>query len=95
MEAAIALASIVAVVITCIGAITAVSQHVRCVDAAREAARLVARGDDVSGSLLPARAAMSVNTEDGMVTVRVESSTLLPGLTVSADAVAVMESIPE
>ncbi len=38
---------------------------------------------------------MSVNTEDGMVSVRVESSTLLPGLTVSADAVAVMESIPE
>lgn len=95
MEAAIALASIVTVVVTCIGAIMAVSLHVRCVDAAREGARLVARGDEVSDVLLPKGAAMSVSERDGFVTVTVEADTALPGLTVSAEAVAVAEDLPE
>ncbi len=42
VEAAIAIASIVTVVVLCIGAIVAVSTQVRCIDAAREAARLAA-----------------------------------------------------
>lgn len=95
MEAAIALASIVTVVVTCIGAILAVSLHVRCVDAARESARLVARGDAVSEQLLPEGAAMTVSEQDGFITVRVEADTALPGLTVSAEAVAVAEERPE
>lgn len=95
MEAAIAIASVVAVVVTCIGAIMAVSLHVRCVDAAREAARLVARGDAVSDLLMPENAVMAVTEEDGFVTVRVEAGTALPGLTVSAEAVAVTETTAE
>ncbi len=91
VEAAIALASIVTVVVTCIGAILAVTQHVRCVDAAREAARLVARGGEVSDFLMPEGAVVSVSEQDGFVLARVEVSTALPGLTVGAEAVAAVE----
>lgn len=93
MEAAIAIASIVAVVVTCIGAISAVSMHVRCVDAARETARLVARGDDPpADGLAPSNARIMLSHKDGIVVVRVEADTALPGLTVRAEAAAAMES---
>ncbi|SNS50480.1 TadE family type IV pilus minor pilin [Rhodococcoides kyotonense] len=96
MEAAIAVASIVAVVVTCIGAILAVSLHVRCVDAARETARLTARGDTVSTvDLAPDGARVTVEEKDGFVTVRVEADTMLPRLTVSAEAVAALETSAE
>lgn len=91
VEAAIAIASIVAVIVMCIGAIMAVTLHVRCVDAAREAARLVARGDEVSQVLLPGEAALTVSEADGFVSARVSADTKLPGLTVSAEAVAALE----
>ncbi len=93
MEAAIGIASIVAVVVMCIGAIMAVSVHVRCVDGAREVARLVARGDQVeaASALVPGGARISVSERDGFVTARVEADTALPGLTVSAEAVAALE----
>ncbi len=93
VEAAIAIASIVAVVVTCIGAILAVSMHVRCVDAAREAARLAARGDAVSvaQAVAPEGAQITVTEHDGFVTARVQSNTPLPGLTVGAEAVAAIE----
>ncbi len=91
VEAAIAIASIVAVVVTCIGAIMAVSTHIQCVDAAREAARSVARGDEVSDSVIPDGAVVTVTEDGGFVTARVQSDTTLPGLTVSAEAVAAME----
>ncbi|WP_072802933.1 TadE family type IV pilus minor pilin [Rhodococcoides yunnanense] len=95
MEAAIAIASIVAVVVTCIGAVSAVSVHVRCVDAAREAARLVARGDDAITDIAPKNARISVSEKDGFVTARVEADTALPGLTVAAEAVAALETVSE
>lgn len=46
VEAAIALAALVTVVVACVAAVMAVGTQVRCVDAAREVARLAARGDD-------------------------------------------------
>ncbi|MGH3563546.1 MAG: TadE family type IV pilus minor pilin, partial [Mycobacterium sp.] len=46
MEAALGLAALVAVLVLCLAGVTAVSMQVRCVDAAREAARLAARGDE-------------------------------------------------
>lgn len=91
VEAAVAIASIVAVVVTCIGAIMAVSVHVRCVDAAREVARLAARGAEISETLVPDRASVSVSERDGFVVVRVEADTALPGLTVGAEAVSALE----
>lgn len=91
MEAAIAVASIVAVVVTCVGAIMAVSLHVRCVDAAREAARAVARGGQASSVLIPHGAMVTVEQREEFVFAQVTADTALPGLTVSGEAVAAME----
>ena len=41
-----AIAALVVVLVLCLAGVTAVSMQVRCVDAAREAARLAARGDE-------------------------------------------------
>ena len=48
MEAALAVAALVAVLVLCIGALATVGAQIRCIDAAREAARLAARGDGPS-----------------------------------------------
>ncbi len=97
MEAAIAIASIMAVVVLCVGAITAATLQVRCVDSAREAARLAARGDRESAISTAARVApdgaeVRVRAEGEFVvaTVRV-SSPLLPLVNISAEAVAALE----
>jgi hypothetical protein len=44
------MAALVFVLILCVSGLTAVSMQVRCIDAAREAARLAARGDGGSAS---------------------------------------------
>ncbi|WP_276005774.1 TadE family type IV pilus minor pilin, partial [Mycolicibacterium chitae] len=44
-RAALAIASLVAVVLVCVAGLGAILAGVRCADAAREAARLAARGD--------------------------------------------------
>jgi len=96
VEAAIALASIVTVVVLCVGAIAAVSSQVRCIDAAREAARLAARGERdavvVAGRVAPGGADITLR-EDGafvVATVRV-GVPLLPRVELSAQAVAARE----
>lgn len=97
VEAAIALASIVTVVVLCIGAIMAVTLHIRCVDGAREAARLAARGDDAvaisaAEKVAPADARITVRVDGDLVVATVStSSALLPLVDISAEAVAVME----
>ena len=48
VEAALGIAALVVVLVLCLAGVTAVSMQVRCVDAAREAARLAARGDERS-----------------------------------------------
>ncbi|PBJ65631.1 pilus biosynthesis protein TadE, partial [Mycobacterium avium subsp. hominissuis] len=45
------------VLVACLAGVTAVSMQVRCVDAAREAARLAARGDERSATAAAARLA--------------------------------------
>lgn len=80
-----------------VGAVVGVTAHVRCVDAAREAARLSARGDDARASRAvesvgPPGATSTVSRSDDTVTVQVRAPVgLLPGLTVSATAVAAVE----
>ncbi|EID78700.1 MULTISPECIES: TadE family type IV pilus minor pilin [Rhodococcus] len=97
VEAAIAIASIVAVVVLCVGAITAATLHVRCVDSAREAARLAARGDRESAISTAARVApdgadVSVRTEGEFVVATVRArSPLLPLVNIFAEAVAALE----
>jgi hypothetical protein len=66
---------VVVVLCMCVAGLSAVGAQVRCVDAAREAARLAARGDD--GELVMAR-----------VTSR---PPILLGVTIAAQAVAAAE----
>ncbi|WP_305093695.1 TadE family type IV pilus minor pilin [Prescottella sp. R16] len=96
VEAAIALASIVTVVVLCVGAIVAASVQIRCIDAAREAARLAARGDGtavaVAGRIAPSDADVAVRDDGGFVVATVRARVpLLPLLELSADAVAARE----
>ena len=96
MEAALALASMVAVLVLCLAGITAVTLQVRCVDAAREAARLAARGDRadavVAGHLAPAGAAVELRLDGGYVVAQVSSrSPVLPGVVIVGRAVAAAE----
>jgi hypothetical protein len=73
------------------------SMQVRCIDAAREAARLAARGDDGSAvqtahDIAPMGAIVEMRRENGRVVTKVTArSILLPGLTIGADAVAAIE----
>ena len=98
VEAAIAMASIVTVVVLCVGGVVAVSMQVRCIDAAREAARLVARDDResavaVARRIAPQGASITVEIVDGFaVAVVSAASTLLPLVDISSEAVAAVES---
>lgn len=80
----------------CLAGLSAVSMQVRCVDAAREAARLAARGDDrsageVAQRIAPPQAVVQLRREGALVVARVSVSATLPGLTVSAEAAAAIE----
>lgn len=71
--------------------------QVRCVDAAREAARLAARGDDAAaasaaGTVAPDGAVLQLRRDGGYVVATVNSrSALLPGVSISATAAAAAE----
>lgn len=100
VEAAIALAAVVATAVLCIGAMLAVVTEVRCVDAAREAARLAARGDRgvaeaAARRVAPEGAGILLRYEGGRVIAVVTSDTpLLPVLRLRAEAVAATEPDP-
>ena len=83
--------------------------QVRVIDASREAARAVARGDDVAAAeavasrIAPAGATVRIGTADGQVTVTTSVHVPAPGgllgswrgMTVSDDAVAQLEEASE
>lgn len=81
----------------CVGGLAAIGMQVRCVDSAREAARLAARGDEAAASdavrrVGPAGAALSLRRDGAFVVATVTSrAALLPGLTISAESVASTE----
>lgn len=98
VEAAIALCTLVTVLAMALAGVSMVLDQIRCTDAAREAARLVARGEQdraadavhqiVSGGTL------SVVSSGDSITVTVADPAvggLLPGVRVHADAYAVRE----
>ncbi|WP_327152490.1 TadE family type IV pilus minor pilin [Nocardia sp. NBC_01329] len=97
VEAAIALGAIAVTATLCMGAVFAAVTQVRCVDAAREAARLAARGDravavDAARRVAPAGAEISLRDEGDRVVALVASDTpLIPVLELRAEAVAVKE----
>ncbi|MGV0815408.1 TadE family type IV pilus minor pilin [Mycolicibacterium boenickei] len=89
------MASLVAVLALCVGGLGAVGMQIRCIDAAREAARLAARGEDdaaaVARRIAPSGAVVHIGQDRGLVVARVSAAAVLPGLTVSAEAAAAME----
>lgn len=85
-ELAVALPTVVIVLLAAISALVAVSTQLRCTDAAATAARLVARGETVSVAraavrdVVGARTHVEVTTGHGSVTVRVRAATGVPVL---------------
>jgi hypothetical protein len=71
------------------------SMQIRCVDAAREAARLAARGDDGTGAargIAPDGAVVQLRHDGELVVATVTArSALLPGVIVAGHAVAAVE----
>jgi hypothetical protein len=77
----------------CCAGVTAVSMQLRCIDAAREAARLAARGDGAAAGLAPPGASMDVHRDGDYVIATVRSrSALLPGVVIVGEAVSAAES---
>ena len=97
VEAAFAVLALVAVLVVCTAGLAAVSMQVRCVDAAREAARLAARGDGdgadrAARRIAPAGSALELRGDgDYVVAVVTARSPLLPAISIRADAVALVE----
>jgi len=97
VEAALAIASLVTVLVLCLGAVLSIAYQVRCHDAAREAARLAARGDrtravEVAARVAPPDAGITLREEgDLIVAVVTAESPLFPLVTLTAEAVSVRE----
>lgn len=99
IEAAIALSVVVVVLALCLSGIGCAIAQVRCVDAAREAARLAARGDEslaagVVASMGPAGATLTLQNVGDTVIATVAASGvggLLPGISVRATTIAAVE----
>jgi len=105
-ELVTALPALAVVLIACIWAVSVALAQLRVADAAREAARAAARGDQatvvsaVAQQTAPDGAAIDIQRSDGVVTVQVSVRVApplpfgddLPALTVRGDAAALEES---
>ncbi|WP_235010390.1 TadE family type IV pilus minor pilin [Mycobacterium sp. 3519A] len=90
------MAALVVVLVLCVAGLTAVSMQVRCIDAAREAARLAARGDQsatvAAQRIAPDGAVVRIRRDGGHVVVTVTArSPMLPAVSIAAEAVAAAE----
>lgn len=100
VEAAIALCALVVVFGLVLAGVSAVLGQVRCTDAAREAARLLARGDRARAEravteIAPGGARLVARTEGDGLTVEVTAEPvggLLPGIRLTGQAYAVLEN---
>ncbi|KAA5829654.1 TadE family type IV pilus minor pilin [Saccharopolyspora hirsuta] len=98
VEAALGICSVVAVFALALVGANALIGHLRCTDAAVEAARLVARGDrsradEAVHRVAPAGAALAVQVDGDVVRTEVSMPlpAQLPGRWLHARAVAVLE----
>ncbi len=95
-EFAVAMPAVVLLLLAALTAVSAVLTKLECVDAARQAARAAARGDSgvTAGSrAAPDGASVSVTSDGGRIRATVRAVVrplggVVPGLSVSADAVA-------
>lgn len=100
VEAALVLPALVFILVLCLAGIGCVVDQLRCVDAAREAARLIGRGDASAGQaaaihIAPEGATVTVMSSGDLVRVTVTAAPfggLLPGVRVGATSVAALES---
>jgi hypothetical protein len=89
----------VVVLVLCLAGVSAVSMQVRCIDAAREAARLAARGDERSAvaaavRLAPAGARIDLHRDGEFLVATVATrSKFLPDMDITAKAVAAAEPL--
>ncbi|EFV12278.2 hypothetical protein HMPREF9336_02897 [Segniliparus rugosus ATCC BAA-974] len=99
VESAIGLASILFVLFGSALALLAVGDHIRCVDAAREAARLAARGDlgharSTAQRIGPRGAEISIDEgADSVVATVTFKAPLLASVDLGAQAVAAIEPV--
>ncbi|MGB3443062.1 MAG: TadE family type IV pilus minor pilin [Actinophytocola sp.] len=99
VEAAIAIAAFVLVLAMALGGAAAVADQVRCMDAAREAARLTARGEqdeahEAAKRIAPRDAKVTITMNGEHIEVHVNATPaggLLPGIHLHAEAFAVRE----
>jgi hypothetical protein len=98
VEAALALCALTVFLTLALGALAVVAQSMRCADAARELARLAARGEpdrgrSVAARLAPSEARLDLvqNGDTVVATVSARLAGSLP-ITVEASAVAALES---
>lgn len=95
MEAAFAIAALAAVLVLCLAGASAMAAQVRCVDSAREAARLAARGDDRAAADAVRRAgprgASLQLRPDGEFVVATVRAEVAMGFAVAGQAVAARE----
>jgi hypothetical protein len=83
--------------VLCLAGVAAVSMQVRCIDAAREAARLAARGDERSAiaaarGVAPGGAVVELRRDGEFVVATVTArSKLLPMLHIAATGASVVE----
>lgn len=95
VEAAFAVASIVAVVVLCAAGIATLVLNIRCIDAAREVARVSARAGmtDAGGweAVVPDGATVTVRIDEEWVIARVEAPAPLPTIRVVAESIVLLE----
>jgi hypothetical protein len=98
VEAAIGVVTLVSVLVLCLAGVTAVSMQIRCIDAAREAARLASRGDERSAvgtarRIAPSGAVVQLRADGAFVVATVTArSALLPALDITATGVSAAET---
>jgi hypothetical protein len=97
IEAALALCTLAVFLAVAVGAIAAAGGSIRCVDAARELARLAARGEAERGravaiQLAPSGARLALHAEGDLVVAEVSADVLHPlPMRIGSRAVAVLE----
>jgi hypothetical protein len=99
VEAAVALAAFVVFLGLSLSGMAAAADHVRCIDAAREAARLTAQGEpeqakSAAARIAPPNAKITITTKGEHIEVDIHADPaggLLPGVRLHAEAFAVRE----